>query len=94
MHSIPGYDNWKLASPPEYDQVPICEACEVEEAEYSDCTLCPDCYYERHHGEIIDTLTQAMKEVQDHFDNGNQAHYNNALELIQRAEIKLEDIDK
>jgi hypothetical protein len=33
--SIPGYDAWKLASPPGYDYVPECSAC--------DDAGCPQC---------------------------------------------------
>lgn len=47
MERIPGYDNWKLAYPPHWDdpEPPLCERCGENEIEY-DRDLCLDCYYE------------------------------------------------
>jgi len=43
MEKIPGYDYWKLATPPEYDEEEeeVCDLCGEEE--YAD-GLCIDCW--------------------------------------------------
>ena len=90
--NIRGYDQWKTAYPPEWDDPDLCEKCESHEVEFYDANLCGDCYYEQHHGELIDTLTKAIDHVQKHFEQHNKHDYENAMQLIARAQIKLEEI--
>lgn len=38
--SLPGYDAWKLASPPEYDAPDVCPQCQEQFEGTSQCVNC------------------------------------------------------
>ena len=44
-YSIPGYDSWKLDTPPEFDTEHICDGCEceIDEMAAEECGFCEDC---------------------------------------------------
>ena len=92
MQSINGYDNWKLSYPPEYDQLPLCTACNDMAVEFEDEELCGECYYEKNHGLVIEYLDDATRHLQKHFDNGNAYDIKHAHSLLSLALRQLGEI--
>ena len=92
MHGIKGYDNWKLSYPPEYDQMHRCTSCEDHEVEFEEEELCGDCYYEKYHGAIIQMLEDAVRRLQQHFDNGRDKDIKHADTLVSLAKRQILDI--
>ena len=92
MNSINGYDSWKLDYPPEYDDFCACVVCEAHEVEFEEDELCGDCYYERHHGAVIQILEDAVRSLQKHFDNGKDADMKHADALVSFAKRQILEI--
>lgn len=92
METITGYDNWKLDYDPRYDDFHTCTACESHEVEFEDAALCGDCYYECHHGAIIQMLDDAIRSLQKHFDNGKDADMKQADALVSFAKRQILEI--
>ena len=92
MQGINGYDNWKLSYPPEYDAFDACVACEEQEVEFEAEALCGDCYYEKHHGLVIEYLDDATRHIQQHFDKGNAYDIKHAHSLLSLALRQLGEI--
>jgi ribosomal protein L37E len=58
--SLPGYDAWKLASPPEYDMPDTCEKCGAQCDD--DWSQCPACGYGESDEPDRDDATEAEAE--------------------------------
>jgi hypothetical protein len=60
MMGLPGYDAWKLATPPEYEQISECPECDTSLDENGECPACgyglPD------EGDDYDTLEEAAMD--------------------------------
>ena len=92
MHSIEGYDNWKLDYPKHYDGFVACVACNELEVEFEEDALCGDCYYEKHHGLVIAYLDDATRHIQKHFETGNAYDIKHARSLLSLALRELGEI--
>ena len=90
---LQGYDNWINAFPDD-PEPELCLQCGGHEIERDEPELCNDCYYNVHHGAIVDALSEAIDELLKHFDTDKQQHHNRAAELIAKAAIKLEKTPK
>ena len=94
MNEKQAIDRYQTASPPEYDEIyKECDNCQ-QEVEYitPDADLCGDCYYEQYHGAVIDALTRTIELVMKHHEHGKTEDRQNAIQMLTRAMLKLEDI--
>ena len=87
-----GYDTYKLDYPPEYDRINLCDACQNHEVEFEETQLCGDCYYERNHGAIIEMLDDAIRHLQEHFENGKDTSMKHADALVSFARNQMLEI--